>query len=82
MLVPVIAVGALLLTGSLWVIPITAVVLLCGVAYEARVFYTTPMLPTTTSSVPEARYWERIGLAIMGAAGLIGMLIFMVQRAV
>jgi hypothetical protein len=77
-----VAVVALMVTGSLWVIAAAAVAFLGIVAYEAHAFYRTPMVPTVESSVSEARYWERVGLLIMGTAAVAIGIAVMVHRAV
>lgn len=68
---PILAVIALVITGSLWVLAAAAAILLGVVANETILFYRTPMLPTDSSAAGEARHWERVGLVLLGVIVLL-----------
>jgi len=74
--------AALFLTGALWPLALAAAVVIGAFVYEALVFYRTPMLPTTSAGVVEARHWQRVGLAILAILGVVVMIVIWGGRAV
>ena len=79
---PVLTLAALFLTGALWPLALAAAVVIGAFVYEALVFYRTPMLPTTSAGVVEARHWQRVGLAILAILGVVVMIVIWGGRAV
>ena len=76
------ALTGLVIFAPLWVIPAVVVWFTGTIAYETFLFYRAPMIAVAESSVSDARYWERVGLHIIGALVVSVGLAILVQRAV
>jgi hypothetical protein len=83
MFVPLVSVVALFITGSWrWALAVAAFLFAGVVAYEAAAFYRTPMVPTSTEGLLTSRYWERVGLVMLGAVAIVAMVALWGSRAV
>ena len=69
-----------MLTGSIWVVPAAVVAWLAVVGYEALVFRRTPMVPAAIASADDAKYWEGVGLRIVGVSLIVIAVVVIANR--
>jgi len=81
MILPILALGGVVLTGSIWVVPAAVVAWLAVVGYEALVFRRTPMVPASMASADDAKYWEGVGLRIVGVSLIVVAVVVIANRA-
>jgi sterol desaturase/sphingolipid hydroxylase (fatty acid hydroxylase superfamily) len=73
---------AILITGSLGTLWVGALMVVGAVAYEAVAFYRAPMVVASEIAVADARHYERLGLAILGAISIAFIAYWWWHRAV